>query len=169
MTQAAIANSKCGEEIQYKVGDKVTLSSFHRCHEYKIKGDGWVAKFFPMWDGPHMIVNAHPESLSYSLDNDSIYPYYASQLKPYHANNPTLLPNHELAKPGPVLTPEGLQEHVIDQILDTRKCGHGHQYLVHWVGFRAEDDGWLLCKDVKDCKALDQWIKENSDWPAAEL
>ena len=56
----------------------------------------------------------YPESLSYSLDNDSMYPYYASQLKPYHANNPTLFPNHELAKPGPVLTPEGLQEHVIE-------------------------------------------------------
>ena len=116
-----------------------------------------------------MIVNAHPELLSYSLDNDNIYPYYASQLKPYHANNPILFPNHELAKLGPVLTPEGPQEHVINQILDTRKCGHGHQYLVHWVGFRAEDDEWLLCKDVEDCKALDQWIKENSDWPATEL
>ena len=45
MTQAAIANSKCGEEIQYKVGDKVMLSTFHRRHEYKIKGNGWVAKF----------------------------------------------------------------------------------------------------------------------------
>ena len=61
ITQAAMANSKCGEEIQYKVDNKVMLSTFHRCHKYKIKGDGWVAKFFPRWDGPHMIANAHPE------------------------------------------------------------------------------------------------------------
>ena len=155
LTQAAMANSKCGEEIQYKVGNKVMLSTFHRHHKYKVKGDGQVVKFFPRWDGPHTIVDTHPKSLSYSLDNDSTYPYYASQLKPYHSNDPTLFPNHELAKPGPMLTPEDLQEHIINWILDTWECGHGYQYLVCWVGFRAEDNEWLSCKDVKVSKALD--------------
>ena len=63
------------------------LSTFHRCHKYKVKGDGQVVKFFPRWDGPHTIVDTHPKPSSYSLDNDSTYPYYASQLKPYHAND----------------------------------------------------------------------------------
>ena len=89
-----------------------------------------MAKFFPRWDGPYTITNAHPETSSYTLDNNSPYPYYASKLKLYHQNNPILFPNHELPKPGPVLTPDGMQEHEVEQILDMQPHGHGHWYLV---------------------------------------
>ena len=119
------------------------LNTFYRWHNYQQKGDGCAAKFFPRLDGPYSVIKTHPESSSYTLDNNDTYPYYASLLKLYHTNNALLFPNHELPKPGPVLTPDGLQEHTIDKILDTQKCKWGYQYLVHWVGFRPKDDKWL--------------------------
>ena len=166
--QASAANASRGPEVAHKVGDKVMLSTFHRRREYKQKGDGRAAKFFPRWDGPYTITKSHPESSSYTLDNNNPYPYYASELKPYHENDATLFPNRELPKPGPVLTPEGNKEHIIERILDTRKRGRGYQYLVRWIGFGHEDDEWIPRKDLEDCEALDRWIEDNGDWPAAQ-
>ena len=68
--------------------------------------------------------------LVHDLYNNSPYPYYASELKLYHQNDPILFPNRELPKPGPVLTPDGMQEHEIKQILDMQPHGRGHQYLI---------------------------------------
>ena len=105
------------------------LSTFHRHRDYKRKGDDCVAKFFPRWDGPYTIIKSHPETSSYTLNNNSTYPYYASELKLYHLNDVQLFPNHELPKPGPILTPDGIQEHEIKQILDAQPCGRGYWYL----------------------------------------
>ena len=123
-----------------------------------------MAKFFPRWDGPYTITNAHPETSSYTLDNNSPYPYYASKLKLYHQNNPILFPNHELPKPGPVLTPDGMQEHEVEQILDMQPHGHGHWYLVRCS---PEDDEWLPGRMLKDCEALNQWIESGGNGAAS--
>lgn len=165
--QASSTNASWGSEITYNVGDKVMLSTFHRRWEYKQKGDGHAAKLFPRWDGPYTITKSHPESSSYTLDNNNAYPYYTSELKPYHENDATLFPNCKLPKSGPVLTAERMKEHIIEHILDTRKCSCGYQYLVRWISFRPEDNKWLPCKDLEDCKALKRWIEDNGDWPAA--
>ena len=165
--QATYAKRLHGQEVVYQPGDKVMLSTFHRCWDFKQKGDDRAAKFFPRWDGPYTITKAHPETSSYTLDNNSPYPYYASKLKLYHQNNPMLFPNHELPKPGPVLTPDGMQEHKIEQILDMQPCGCGHRYLVWWVGYGPEDDEWLPGRMLKDCKALDQWIESGGNGTAS--
>ena len=102
------------------------LSTFHRHQDYKQKGDDHTAKFFPRWDGPYMVIEAHPETSSYTLNNNNAYPHYALELKLYHSNNPQLFPNHELPKPGLILTPDGMQQHEIKQILDMQPHGHGH-------------------------------------------
>ena len=114
-----------------------------------------------------MITKSHPKSLSYTLDNNNAYLYYASELKPYHKNDATLFPNCELPKPGSVLTAEGTKEHIIKRILNTRKCGCGYQYLVRWISFGPKDNEWLPHKDLEDCEALDRWIEDNGDWLAA--
>ena len=153
--QAMYAKRSRRQEVMYQPGDKVMLSTFHRHQDFKQKDDDRVAKFFPRWYGPYTITKAHPETSSYTLDNNSPYPYYASKLKLYHQNDPILFPNHELPKPGPVLTPDGMQEHEIEQILDMQPHGRGHRYLVQWVGYGPEDDEWLPGRMLKDCKALD--------------
>ena len=128
--QAMYAKRLHSQEAMYQLGDKVMLSTFHRRQDFKQKGDDHVAKFFPRWDRPYTITKAHPETSSYTLNNNSPYPYYASKLKLYHQNDPILFPNCELPKPGPVLTPDGMQEHKIKQILDMQPRGCGHRYLV---------------------------------------
>ena len=164
--QATYANKSRGREIVYQPGDKVMLSTFHRRRDYKRKGDDRAAKFFPRWDGPYTIIKSHPETSSYTLDNNSAYPYYASELKLYHPNDAQLFPNRELPKPGPILTPDGMQEHEIERILDAQPRGRGYRYLVRWVGYGPEDDEWLPGKMLKDCEALDRWIEAGGNGPA---
>ena len=106
-----------------------------------------------------MIINAHLETSSYTLNNNNAYPYYASELKLYLGNDTQLFLNHELPKPGPVLTPDGMQEHGIEQILDEKPQGRGYQYLVQWVGYSPEDDKWLPGRMLEDCKALNWWVE----------
>ena len=141
--QATYMNRLHGREVAYQLGDKVMLSTFHRHQDYKHKGDDHATKFFPRWDSPYMIIKSHPESSLYTLDNNNAYLYYASKLKLYHPNDPQLFPDCELPRPGPVLTPDGMHEHEIEWILDTQPCGHGHWYLVRWVGYGPEDNEWL--------------------------
>ena len=163
MIQATYANRSCGREVVYQPGDKVMLSTFHRRRDYKCKGDDHAAKFFPRWDSPYMIIKSHPESSSYTLDNNNSYPYYASELKLYHPNDPQLFPDHELPKPGPVLTPDGMHEHEIEHILDVQPHGCRHRYLVRWVGYSPEDDEWLPGRMLQDCEALNRWIESGGN------
>ena len=114
VTQAHYVKPFCADEIIYKVGDKVMLSTFHQQWEYKQRGKKRVAKFFPRWDGPFTIIDVNTESSSYKLDNNNEYPYYSSQLKPFHANDAQLFPSREHPKPGPVMTNDGLMEHEIE-------------------------------------------------------
>ena len=165
--QAMYAKRSRGQEVVYQPGDKVMLSTFHRRRDFKQKGNDHVAKFFPRWDRPYTITKAHPETSSYTLDNNSPYPYYASKLKLYHQNDLILFPNHKLPKPGPVLTPDGMQEHKIEQILDMQPHGRGHRYLVQWVGYSPEDDEWLPGRMLKDCEALNRWIESGGNGTAS--
>ena len=119
ITQACHAKTSRADEIMYNIGDKVMLSTFHRQREYKQRGEKRVAKNFPQWDGPYMIIKANTESSSYTLNNDNGYPYYSSELKPYHANDADLFPGREHPKPGPIVTDDGLMEHEIDKIIDS--------------------------------------------------
>lgn len=66
-----------------------------------------------------------------------------------------------------MLTPDGLQEHEIDRILDSRPRGRGYQFLVRWKGFGPEDDEWLRAGLLEDCEALDVWYESGSDGPGS--
>ncbi|KAF8428847.1 hypothetical protein L210DRAFT_3488697 [Boletus edulis BED1] len=47
--------------------------------------------------------------------------------------NASLFPDREQPRPGPVVTPDGQQECLIDKIIDEKRVGRGRRYLVHWV------------------------------------
>lgn len=167
ITQAFHADTSRAPEPNYKLGDLVMLSTRHRCHEYKKKGDKRTAKFFPRWDGPFRIVQCHPEASTYTLDIPSnAYPvYHASELKTHIANDPSLFPGREFALPGPVLIADGLQEHMIEEIIDSRRRGRGWHFLVRWVGYPPHHNEWLPAVDLKDCEALDLWYQIGGDGP----
>lgn len=80
--------------------------------------------------GRMALIKTHSKASSYTPDNSNIYPYSALELKPYNTNNASLVPNHEMPKPGPILTPDGIQEHEIEWILNAQPRGCGYQYFV---------------------------------------
>jgi hypothetical protein len=52
------------------------------------------------------------------------YPvFHATELKTHLANDPTLFLSCEFTKLGPVLTTDGLEEHIINEIIDS--CHRG--------------------------------------------
>jgi hypothetical protein len=110
------------------------LSTLHRCQEYKKKGEHWVAKFFLRYDGPYVIINAHPETLSYTLElpnSQNIFPtFHASELKCFFENDATLFPSWKLPQLGPILTSNGLEEFQVQEIIDSCWRGCGYHFLV---------------------------------------
>ena len=123
ITMAHNANATRGPDDIYKTGDWVMLSTLHRRNEYKRRGKKCVAKFFPRFDGPFEVTNCHPETSSYTLDMPNppnTYPtYHAAKLKRHHANNPALFPSQELARPGPIVSPDGLKEYHVEEIINS--------------------------------------------------
>lgn len=159
--QAFHANQRRGPEEHFKKGDKVMLATLHCRQEYKHRSEKRVAKFFPRFDGPYSVTNSHPESSSYTLDmsNSEVYPvFHASELKRYHPNDPVAYPSRELERPGPILTPDGLEEFLVQEIIDSRRRGRGWQYLVRWAGYGPEHDLWLPRSQLNKCQALDDWL-----------
>jgi hypothetical protein len=122
--QTFFMNKTRHANFAFAVGDKVMLLTLHCRQEYKSKGDDRVAKFFPQYDGPYIIINAHPETSNYTLElpnSPNIFPtFHSSELKPHFANDPVLFPSRKMAEPQPVLTDQGLEEYLIEEIIDSR-------------------------------------------------
>jgi hypothetical protein len=159
--QASSTNAHRAAPIVFKAGDRVMLATKNRRRDYMQKGDKRVAKFMPRYDGPYVVLEAHPQFSTYTLDlpnSPNIFPtFHISQLRPYHANDPSLFPSREQPRPGPVVTEDGQLENFIDRIIDERRVGRGKKYLVRWVGYGEEDDEWLSRRELEDCEALDVW------------
>ena len=155
------ANMTRASDDVYKPGEWVMLSTLHCRNKYKCRGEKCVAKFFPRFDSPFEITNHHPETSSYMLDmpnSPNTYPtYHAAELKRHHANDTDLFPSRELPRPGPIVSPDGLEEYHVQEVLNSRKRGRGHQYLVRWTGYGPEHDHWIASHDFQDCETLDKW------------
>jgi hypothetical protein len=169
--QAFYANQHRGPDDVFKIGEKVMLSTLNRRREYKKKGEKRVAKFFPRFDGPYTVVNTHAETSNYTLDlpnAPNVFPtFHASELRRFVPNNNELFPSRRAAQPGPVVTEEGLEEFLIEEIIDSRRRGKGWQFLVKWAGYGAEEDRWLPGSELRDCEALDRWYADGGDGPDA--
>jgi hypothetical protein len=167
ITQSHNSDAHRAPDPTYKVGDLVMLSTNHRRHEYKKKGEQRATKFFSRWDGPFRITCSHPETSSYTLyiPNNAYPVFHTTKLKTHLANDPTLFPICEIAKPGPVLTADSLEEHIINEIIDSSRCGQGLQFLVRWLGYPPEHNEWLPSTDVKDCEALNVWYQIGGNGP----
>lgn len=147
VNQAHQANHHCSADFCLLVGDCVLLNMYHRRHDYAQGKSGRVAKFMPRFDGPYLVTYSNPELSSYTLDipnSPSCFnTFHISELHKFIPNDKDLFPSRDHPRPGPDVTEEGLEEHVIDCILDERRRGCGFQYLTRWVGFSKSDDKWL--------------------------
>jgi hypothetical protein len=132
--QAFFANKNHGREEAYCVNDRVMLATLHCRCKFKAGDKSRVANFFPCWDSPFTVTRSFPETSGYSLDlpnSPNVFPtYHASLLKRHNRNDASLFPSHELERPGPVVTENGLEEYHIEKIIDKRRRGCGYQYLV---------------------------------------
>jgi hypothetical protein len=122
IAQAHQADSTCSKDPPLQINDLVMLSTRNRRREYKKKGEKRTAKFFPCRDGPYHIVGAHPEASTYTLDvpTNTNPVFHVSELKLHISNDPNLFPGRELPQPGPMVTEDGLQEHLVEEIVDSR-------------------------------------------------
>jgi len=132
ITQAHHSSTTRSPDLQYQEGDLMMLSTTTQQHKYKKKGEKRLAKFFPQWDRPYCVTKAHPEASTYTLNiqTNADPVYHTSKLKPHHANNDSLFPSRRLAQPGPILTPDGLEEYSIEEIINSRRRGRGWQFLM---------------------------------------
>ncbi|GBE81436.1 reverse transcriptase-RNase H-integrase [Sparassis crispa] len=128
--QAEYANHSRGKDDVFTVGDHVMMQTLHRRNEFKRKEEKRATQFFPRWDGPYNVIDTHPEMSTYTLDLPNlpnVFPmFHASELKRHVPNDPTLFPSQELDQPGPIVTPDGLEEYFIDSIIDSRCRGKGN-------------------------------------------
>jgi hypothetical protein len=162
VNQAEYANRHRSDEASIASGDKALLSTKHQHREYIQAKSGRIAKFMPRFDGPFLVTKSNPSKSTYTLDlpnEPHRFPtFHASQLRPFVPNNDTLFPSQRLTQPGPVLTPDGEEEWLIDRILDERNRGRGRQFLVRWQGWGSEEDQWLPARELADTEALDNWL-----------
>jgi hypothetical protein len=121
ITQVHHASRAWGPDPQFCINDLVMLATTNRWHEYKKKGEKRTAKFFLCWDGPYRVTGAHPEVSTYTLNipMNQHLTFHASELKRHLANDAALFPSCELAQPGPILTPDGMEEYLVEQIIDS--------------------------------------------------
>jgi hypothetical protein len=143
LSQSHFANPKRDDGPSYEVGEKVMLSTLHRRKEFKSKGKKRVAKFMPRYDGPYQIVDVHHDASTVTLDMPNapnLFPtFHISNIKRWHPNDDKKYPSRTLEQPGPVDV-NGIDEYLVDSIIDHRKVGRGHRYLVHFTGYGPEND-----------------------------
>ena len=127
--QAFHANKTRSIDYDLKIGDKVMLSTLHRRREYRNGHEGRAAKFFPRYDGPYTIIDHFPKFSTYTLEmpnSPNVFPtFHASELKPHVANDASLFPSREHARPGPIVTAKGIEEYAVERIVDERRRGRG--------------------------------------------
>jgi len=136
------------------VGSQVRLLTLHCRKEYKAKGEKWVAKFMPCFDGPYTITEIDEQNSTVTLDllnSTNIYPtFHTLQVLPFVESDTEKFPSHHFEEPTPIITEEGNEEQYIDRILDAWHRGQGYQYLVRWHGFGQEHDKWLLGSELEN-------------------
>ena len=47
----------------------------------------------------------------------------------------------------------------VEKILDKKKWGRGHRYLVRWTGYGQDADSWLPASEVEDLAVFDEWLR----------
>lgn len=65
-----------------------------------------------------------------------------------------------MAQPQPILTAEGLEEYLVEEIISLHHWGCGHQYLVQWSSYGPEHNCWIAGSVLEEYEALDRWLRD---------
>ena len=169
ISQSTYANTSRSQNIHYKVGNLVMLSTLNRRRDYKSSGQHRVAKFMPCFDGPYLVTNSFPKASTVTLDiphAPNLFPmFHTSHIKPFIANDDSKFPSRTLDRPGPISTaPDGSPEYLMEKLIDHKSTGHGNfKYLVRWTGYGPEDDIWISARNLEDNEALNDYLAAHPD------
>lgn len=172
ISQSHYANSSRKNDFTYNIGDRIMLSTLNRRRDYKLKGHKRAAKFMPRFDGPYVVIDTHLEASTVTLDMPNapnLFPtFHTSHVKPWNSNDDAKFPSRNLENPGPIDV-DGVEEFIVDSIIDHKKIGRGYQYLIHFKGFGHEDDRWIAGREMENNEALDiYWRKNPEDFPTQD-
>ncbi|GAA5985616.1 hypothetical protein JCM11641_004993 [Rhodosporidiobolus odoratus] len=159
--QVTQANRKRGPEVEYEVEDMVMVDSADWRSRYKSKGgDVRAAKLFPRWDGPYAITDSSPSTSTYRLalppDDRSHPTFHSSKLKRYIANDAEVFVQREPPRPEP-MDVEGIDEYIVEHIVDEKGRGKTQKFLVKWVGYPESENTWEPLAHVEDTEAMERW------------
>jgi len=169
ISQSHFANGARAEDKNYNIGDKVMLSTLNRRRDYKNKKEKRAAKFMPRYDGPYEVIDVNKGASTVTLDipnAPNLFPtFHTSHLKMWTPNDDEKYPSRTLEKPGPINV-DGVEEFLVDRIIDHKKHGRGCRYLVHFKGYGHEDDRWVSGREMDNNEALETyWGKFPAESP----
>lgn len=134
---------------QFEVGDKVWLCLRNIRSNRPSKKLDWLNAKYEVTE----VVSSH----AYRLNTPpGIHPVFHVSLLKRAANDPLPSQEQDDTQPPPIIAEDsGEQEWFIDEILDARRMGRGHQLSVKWSGY--VEPTWEPLSSFRDTAALDRY------------
>uniref|UniRef100_A0A3B3H4X2 Gypsy retrotransposon integrase-like protein 1 n=1 Tax=Oryzias latipes TaxID=8090 RepID=A0A3B3H4X2_ORYLA len=154
----AVANRRRSAAPEYKVGDRVWLSSAN------VPLKGGSRKLQPRYIGPYTISKViNPVAVELELPRSlRIHPvFHVSKIKP--ARDSPLQPA-PASPPGPRIV-DGDPVYTVKSLLASRRVGRGLQYLVDWEGYGPADRQWIPGRYIVDPSLISRFHRDYPDQP----
>jgi hypothetical protein len=147
-------DTQCSES-SFSVGDDVLLSTEH----LTLKDSN--RKLLPHFIGPFKVIKKISDVVyKLNLPNTlQVHPvFHVTKLIPFKSDAKL----HPLeTPPDSIITSDGYEEFVVEDILKHKGKGSSLKYLVKWRGYAQHHNTWEPLDSVKDLQALDSYIANN--------
>ncbi|XP_041926577.1 uncharacterized protein LOC121690215 [Alosa sapidissima] len=141
----------------YSQGQRVWLST--RDLPLKVTSPKLNSRFI----GPYTIskvVNPSAVRLNLPPALHCIHPtFHVSRVKPFLCKR--LGPNPDPKPPPPPRLVDGSEVYTVRRLLDVRRRGRGHQYLVDWEGYGPEERSWVSARNIVDPSLIKDFHRQH--------